>query len=84
MLVYILYVCGFFPLESFLNGTALLLAILLPHAKLPALWRPTQVVGPARPPVWARIMLHIGSEDGNSCHTSETNKFLGSLFCDVS
>lgn len=55
-----------------------LLAILSPLAKLLTLC-PTQVVGAARPPVWARVMLHIGPEDENSCHTRETNNFLGVL-----
>ncbi|KAG7229423.1 hypothetical protein INR49_012814 [Caranx melampygus] len=52
------------PLKHFL------LAILLPHAKPLALCL-AQVVGAARPPVWARAMLHIGPESGNSCHTDE-------------
>lgn len=75
------YICvlGVFALESnflfffFLTEQHFLLAILLAHAKLLPLC-PAQVVGAARHPVWARLMLHIGPEDGNSCHTGETNR----------
>ncbi|KAI9520332.1 hypothetical protein NQZ68_018639 [Dissostichus eleginoides] len=65
------------------NRTAqnFLLAIPLPHAKLLAL--PSAGGRGCQTPFWARIMLHIGSDEGNSCHTGETNNFKGVCF-DVS
>ncbi|KAJ4931156.1 hypothetical protein JOQ06_025454 [Pogonophryne albipinna] len=55
-----------------------LLAIPLPHAKLLAL--PSAGGRGCQTPFWARTMLHIGSDEGNSCHTGETNKFKGVCF----
>lgn len=55
-----------------------LLAIPLPHAKLLAL--PSAGGRDCQTPFWARTMLHIGSDEGNSCHTGEINEFKGVCF----
>ena len=70
------YICAWvvFAFEKFFFLSAEQHFLLACHARLLALCL-TQVVAAARPPVWARFMLHIGPVDRNSCHAAETNKF---------